>query len=68
MADFSAGLQTWQEERYVILLSYFFWGEDLHDNCASHPPSNCDKKGGGCTLIQDWALNRVNTVLYLRMP
>ena len=47
MADFSAGLQTWQEERYVILLSYFFWGEDLHDNCASHPPSNCDKKGGG---------------------
>ena len=56
MADFSAGLQTRQGERYVILLFLLLLGEILqvfHDNCTSHSPSNCEnlRGGGGVRLI-----------------
>ena len=38
IAEFSAGLQTRQEERYVILRLLLF-----HDICTGHSPSNREK-------------------------
>ena len=65
MAEFSAGLQKRQGERYVIsLFFYFFWGEVLwvfHDICAGHSPSNHEKLA--CALIRVSALNRANMVV-----
>ena len=46
MAEFSAGLQTRLEERYVISLFLLLLGEVLqvfHDMYAGHSPSNHEK-------------------------
>ena len=46
MAEISAGLQTRQEERYVISLFLLLLGEVLRvflDICAGHSPSNREK-------------------------
>ena len=46
IAEFSAGLQTRQEERYVILLFLLLLGEVLQvfrDICPGHSPSNREK-------------------------
>ena len=63
MAEFSAGLQTRQEERYVILLTSsggkfyeFFMTIGL-----AIPPLTVKNKEGG-VLIRDLALNQANTV------
>ena len=55
--NFSAGLHTRQEERYVTLRFLLLLGGSFtsffYDNCASHSPSNREKlgRGGGGALI-----------------
>ena len=69
MADFSAGLQTRQEEWYVFWLLLPLGGggggEDLtlgDDLWHLLVPQFPRKIGGGGALIRDCALNQANTV------
>ena len=66
MAEFSAGLQTRQEERYVILLFLLLQGGSLNEFfmtiALAIPPLTVKNRGGGGALIRDRALNRANTV------
>ena len=63
MTEFSAGLQTLQEERYAI----WFWlllGADLTlaDDLWRLLVPQLPRKIGGDALIRDRALNQANTV------
>ena len=64
MAKFRAGLQTWQEERYVILLFLLLLGEVLRVFFITFalviPPLTM--KNRPCALIWACVLNRKNTV------
>ena len=62
-AEFSAGLQTRQEERYVISLFLLILGGIFRDICAGHSPSHCEKRP--CALIWACALNRKNMVYHV---
>ena len=70
IAEFSTGLQTRQEERFVILLFLLFWGEEVRKEffktfaLVIHPLT---VKNRPCALIRSCALNRKNTVLYLKI-
>ena len=57
MAEFSVGLQTRQEERYVILLFFFI------TIALAIPPLTVINRGEGGALIRDRALNQTNTVI-----
>ena len=64
-AEFSAGLQTRQEERYVILLFLLLLGGSFLSFCVTfalviHPLT---KKNRPCALIRSCALKRKNTVI-----
>ena len=66
MVEFSAGMQTWQEERYVILLFLLllggiFYGEFFMTIALAI--QIVKNRGGGGALVQDLALNRANTVI-----
>ena len=60
MAEFSAGLQTQQEKRYVILLFLLLLGFFMTIALAIPPLT---VKNRGDALIWDRAFNRANTVL-----
>ena len=65
MAEFSAGLQTRQEVRFVILLFLLLLGGKFYEFFMTIglaiPPLTVKNSGGGA-LIRDRALNRANTV------
>ena len=66
MAEFSAGFQTRQEERYVFWLLLggdLTYGDDLWRLLVPKFP----RKIGGDALIRDCGLNQANTVLQYRM-
>ena len=52
MAEFSAGLQTWQEERNVILLFLLLLGGGFYEFfmtiALAIPPLTVKNRGGGC--------------------
>ena len=67
MAEFSAGLQTWQEKRYVILLFLLLLGGSftiLMTFGLAIPPLTVKNRGGGDELIRDRALNWANMVYH----
>ena len=65
MAEFSAGLQPWQEERYVILLFLLLLGGSFYEFfmtiVLAIPPLMVKNRGGA--FIRNCALNRANTVV-----
>ena len=70
MAEFSAGLQTRQEERYVLLLFLLFLRGTFYEFfmtiALAIPPLTVKIRGGGA-LIRDCALNRANTVSHMHI-
>ena len=66
MAEFSAGLQTRQEEWYVIWFWLILGGDSMKgDNLWRLLVPQFPRKIGGDAPIQDRALNRANTVIEL---
>ena len=72
MAEFSAGLQTQQEERYVILLFLLLLGGSFYELfitiALAIPPLTVKNRGGGVRLFGTVRLiGRIWYVLYCQL-
>ena len=63
MAEFSAGLQTWQEERCVLVTSGGRFNIRRRSLALAGPPISAKNRGGGCAYLGPCAYPREYGIL-----